>query len=174
LYVGERPAITADDVRLVFRDMAESWIFDFTGALATRQLGRALPLLHGLIAQGEPPLRLLAMLAREVRLLLLARECLDGTLRGKWRADLPFNVFQSRILPQVDAETMDAFGKSHPFVLYRRFQDAARIDGRTLRQALRQLAELDLRFKSSRGDPAMLLEVFVIDWCRGLVPHAVG
>jgi len=166
LYVGERPLITEEDVRLVFRDMAESWIFDFTGALATRQLVRALPLLRGLLAHGEPPLRLLAMIAREVRMLLVARECLDGALRGTWRGDVPFNVFQSRVLPRIDAETADAFGKAHPFVLYRRFQDAARIDARSLRQALVQLSDLDVRFKSSRGDPALLLEVFVIDWCR--------
>jgi DNA polymerase-3 subunit delta len=165
LYAGERPVITEEDVRLVFRDMAESWIFDFTGALATRQLARALPLLRGLLAQGEPPLRLLAMIARELRMLLLARECLDGALRGTWRGDMQFNVFQSRVLPRIDPETADAFGKAHPFVLYRRFQDAARIEGRRLRQALVQLADLDLRFKSSRGDPALLLEVFVMDWC---------
>ena len=127
LYVGDRASITEDDVRLVVRDMAESWIFDFTSALAARQLGRALPLLRGLIEQGEPPLRLLAMIAREVRLLLIARECLDDALRGQWRADIQFNVFQSRVLPQVDADTLEAFGKAHPFVLYRRFQDAARL-----------------------------------------------
>ena len=167
LYVGERPVVNEEDVRLVFRDMAESWIFDFTGALATRQLARALPLLRGLLAQGEPPLRLLAMIAREVRLLLVARECLDGALRGTWRGDMPFNVFQSRVMPRIDAETAEVFGKAHPFVLYRRFQDAARIDSRSLRQALVQLSDLDVRFKSSRGDPAVLLEVFVIDWCRG-------
>jgi len=150
LYVGERQTIVDDD-----------------GALATRQLTRALPLLRGLVAQGEPPLRLLAMIAREVRMLLVARECLDGPLRGKWRLDISFNVFQSRVLPHLDAQTSDAFGKAHPFVLYRRFQDAARMDSRGLRQALVQLSDLDQRFKSSRGDPALLLEVFVIDWCRG-------
>lgn len=167
LYAGDRASITGDDVRLVFRDMAESWIFDFTGALATRQLARALPLLRGLIEQGEPSLRLLAMITREVRLLLIARECLEDALRGTWRADVQFNVFQSRVLPHVDAETLEAFGKAHPFVLYRRFQDAARLSASALRTALLTLAELDARLKSSRGDPALLLEAFVIEWCRG-------
>jgi DNA polymerase-3 subunit delta len=166
LYVGERPVITADDVRAVFRDMGESWIFDFTAALASRQLAEALPLLRGLIQQGEPPLRLLAMVAREVRLLLVARECLAEALGGKWHPDTSFNVFQARILPQVDADTRQVFGNAHPFVLYRRFQDAARISARTLRDALVRLSELDVRLKSSRGDPAILLEAFVMDWCR--------
>jgi DNA polymerase-3 subunit delta len=166
LYVGERPTITEEDVRAVFRDMAESWIFDFTAALASRQPARALPLLHGLVEQGEPPLRLLAMMAREVRLLLIARECLDDALREKWRAETSFNVFQSRVLPHLDTETREAFGNAHPFALYRRFQDASNLDGRALRRALIQLSDLDVRLKSSRSDPAILLEAFVIDWCR--------
>ena len=165
LYAGDRATLTEDDVRAVVRDMAESWIFDFTSALAARQLGRALPLVRGLFEQGEPPLRMLAMIAREMRLLLIARECLDDALRGHWRADLQFNAFQSRVLPRVDADTLEAFGKAHPFVLYRRFQDAARLRAGTLRAALITLAEIDARLKSSRGDPALLLEAFVIDWC---------
>jgi len=166
LYVGEQGTIGVDDVRCTFRDMAESWIFDFTGALTARQLARALPLLRGLFEQGEPPLRLLAMIAREVRMLLLARESLESSLRGKWQADLQFNTFQSRVAPHLDADTRQAFGNAHPFVLYRRFQDASRIDIGTLRQALCKLSDLDGQLKSSRHDPAMLLEAFVIDWCR--------
>jgi len=165
LYVGEEPAITADAVRAVFRDMAESWIFDFTSALASRQLAQAFPLLRGLLAQGEPPLRLLAMVARELRLLLVARECLDDTLAGTWRAELNFGAFQARVLPHVDPATREAFGNVHPFVLYRRFQDAARIRASALRRALIQLSDIDLQLKSSRRDAAMLLEAFVLDWC---------
>jgi len=99
-------------------------------------------------------------------LLLIARECLDGTLRGQWRSDIQFNAFQSRLLPHVDADTLEAFGKAHPFVLYRRFQDAARVGTGVLRTALLRLAELDARLKSSAGDPALLVEAFVIEWCR--------
>lgn len=166
LYVGEQPVITADAVRAAFRDMAESWIFDFTSALSGGRLAQALPLLRGLVAQGEPPLRLLAMVARELRLLLVARECLDDTLAGNWRPEVTFNVFQTRLLPQVDAATREAFGNAHPFVLYRRFQDAARLSGGVLRRALIRLSEIDLQLKSSRNDAAMLLEAFVLDWCR--------
>jgi DNA polymerase-3 subunit delta len=165
LYAGDQPTITVADVRAVFPDMAESWIFDFTAALAARQLARALPLLRGLAEQGEPALRVLALIAREVRMLLLARECLDGPLQGKWRGGMPFNAFQSRLLPLVDDDSKAAFGTVHPFALYRRFQDAERVDARVLREALVRLSELDIRLKSSRSDPFMLLEAFVIDWC---------
>ena len=166
MYVGDRAGVTADDVRVVVRDMAGSWIFDFTAALASRKLAAALPLLRGLFEQGEPPLRLLGMVARELRVLLLARECLDGPARERWRADLSFGAFQTRVAPAIDGDTLAAFGKPHPFVLYRRFQDASRVSAAALRTALIRLSELDQRLKSSRGDPALLLEWFVIEWCR--------
>jgi DNA polymerase-3 subunit delta len=165
LYVGDAPAIDVDDVRCAFRDMAESWVFDFTTALATRELRRALVLLRGLLVQGEPPLRLLAMMSREVRLLLLARECLDTTLQGQWRAGAPYQAFQTRVLPLVDDDTRMAFGGAHPFALYRRFQDASKVSSAALRDALVQLSDLDVRLKSTRTDPALLLEAFVIGWC---------
>lgn len=167
LYVGSERSIGEADVRASFRDMAESWIFDFTAAFCSRAASKTVPLLRGLFAQGEPPLRLLAMIARELRLLLIARECLDGALHGQWRARVAFGEFQARLLPLVDAETQAGFGKSHPFVLYRRFQDASGLASGDLRSALVRLSEIDIRLKSAPGDPAVVLEAFVLDWCRG-------
>lgn len=166
LYVGDRPNITQADVRAVFLDMAESWIFDFTAALAERSLSKALPLLRNLLGQGEPPLRLLAMVAREVRQLLAARDAMDGPLASTWRRGTQFSAFQSRVLPAIDEATKQLFGKVHPFVLFRRFQDAERHDARRLRRALIDLADIDMRFKTGRGDPVLLLESFLIAWCR--------
>lgn len=167
LYVGDRPAIREDDVRAIFIDMAESWIFDFTSALAARRLAPALKVLVGLFDRGEPPLRLLAMIAREARLLLIARECLEGSLRGRWQRGLSYDAFQSKIVPHIDDSTKRAFGNAHPFVLFRRFQDAAGISAAVLREALVRLSDLDLQLKSSVADPVLLMEAFVLDWCRG-------
>ncbi|MCK6554482.1 hypothetical protein L6Q96_07855 [Candidatus Binatia bacterium] len=172
LYAGDRAVIDVGDVSAVVRDMGESWIFDFTSALAARQLPAAVSLLRDLLGQGEPPLRLLAMVARELRLLLLARESLDSELRGLWRTGLAFPQFQSRVLPHLDGATREAFGPAHPYVLYRRFQDAERTAAPALRGALVDLAELDRRLKSSAGLPALLLEAFVMRWCATQVGGA--
>lgn len=166
LYAGARPVIGEDDVRAVFIDMAESWIFDLTAALAARRLGAALAVLKRLFEQGEPPLRLVAMMAREVRLLLVARECLESRLRGFWQQGIAYNVFQSKVMPHLDEASKRAFGNAHPFVLFRRFQDAAAIRAPVLREALMRLSALDLQLKSSAGNPRLLVEAFVLDWCR--------
>lgn len=166
LYAAGRKRITEADVRAVVLDQAESWVFDFTGALAARDVGRALPLLRGLMEQGEPPLRLLALVAREVRILLIARESIDALGKGVWRKGTAYAVFQSRVLPEIDPQSKAAFGKIHPFALYRKFEDAAQIPSTSLRRALADLATLDVRFKSSAGDPGLLLESFVVAFCR--------
>lgn len=166
LYVGERPTIEDEDVRSVFLDMAESWIFDFTGAFSTRSAAKTVPLLRGLLDQGEPALRILAMVAREIRLLLLARESIDAGLQGVWRDGMTYAAFQTRVLPALDGATKAAFGRGHPFALFRRFEDAARIPAPRLRRALVDVADLDVRFKSTGTDPRLLLETFVIGWCR--------
>ena len=84
LYVGDAATIDEAAVRDSVRDLAESWVFDFTKALAQRQAGAAVAQLRALFAQGEHPLRLLSLIARELRLLLLARDCLRGSLAGTW------------------------------------------------------------------------------------------
>ncbi|HVN87727.1 MAG TPA: DNA polymerase III subunit delta [Candidatus Binatia bacterium] len=166
LYVGEAKTIAVADVRAAFRDMAESWIFDFTSALAAGQAATAVPLLRDLLAQGDHPLRLLAMIAREVRLLLSARDCLDGPLAGKWRAGISYATFQGRLQPLLGELGEAAFGKMHPFRIYKYLGDAARMPAAKLRAALVGLAELDAKFKTSRGNPAVLLETYVLDLCR--------
>jgi DNA polymerase-3 subunit delta len=166
LYVGDAKVITEADVRASFRDMAESWIFDFTGALAAGRAASAVPLLRDLLAQGDHPLRLLAMIAREVRSLLAARDCLDGPLAGQWRSNVSYAAFQSQLQPLLGELGAEAFGNMHPFRIFRYLGDAAKIPRTRLECALIDIAELDKKFKSSRGNPAILLETFVRDLCQ--------
>ncbi|MBI4517058.1 MAG: DNA polymerase III subunit delta [Deltaproteobacteria bacterium] len=174
LYVGAAKTITAADVEAGFRDLAESWIFDFTSALAAGQGANAVRLLRDLLGQGDHPLRLLAMIAREIRLLLAARDCLDGPLAGKWRGSVSYPVFQSRLHPLLGEMGEAAFGKMHPFRVFKYLSDAARVPARRLERALIELSNIDLKFKRSRGDPVLLLETFILDFCRPAAKTAVA
>ncbi len=166
LYVGERATIAEEDVRACMRDLAGSWIFDFTKALAQRQAATALCLLRALYAQGEHPVRLLALIARELRLLLLARDCLTDTLAGVWSPGTPFAVFRDRLWPRLSEVQRDAFGGVHPYVVYLALQNASRTSTPALQRGLLRLHELDIKFKSGAGDPRLLLEAFVLELCR--------
>lgn len=166
LYVGEAPTIDDAAVRDSVRDLAESWVFDFTKALAQRQAAAAVGQLRALFAQGEHPLRLLSLIARELRLLLLARDCLRGSLAGAWTPRTTYATFRDRLLPRLSEEEKEALGNIHPFVLFTCLQNAGRIGGRHLQRAVLALQALDVAFKSTPTDPRIRLEAFVLEFCR--------
>jgi DNA polymerase-3 subunit delta len=166
LYVGTAAAIDEPDVRASMRDLAESWIFDFTKALAQRQAGAAVGLLRALFAQGEHPLRVLSVIARELRLLLLARDCLSGSLAQTWTPRTQYTAFRDRLLPTLAPDERDAFGGIHPYVLYQLLQNAGRTTRAALERGILGLQDLDVVLKSTAVDPRVRLEAFVLDLCR--------
>ncbi|HSP99891.1 MAG TPA: DNA polymerase III subunit delta [Candidatus Dormibacteraeota bacterium] len=166
LYVGDAATIDETAVRESVRDLAESWVFDFTKALAQRQAGAAVAQLRALFAQGEHPLRLLSLIARELRLLLLARDCLRGSLAGTWTQRTTYANFRDRLLPGLSEDEKTALGGIHPFVLYQCLQNASRTTGGHLQRGMLALQDLDIAFKSTPTDPRIRLEAFVLDFCR--------
>jgi len=165
LWAGEAPVIQADDVERVTRDLAGAWIFDFTEALAKRETARAILLLRGLLGAGDHPLRLLATLHSHVRLLLVLRECLDGPWKGRWKPGTRTEAFKG-LVELLDQAEQGMLKGMHPYRLAVNTGYAARMKSERLRRGIADLAELDTRFKSSRGDPALLLEAFVMELCR--------
>ncbi len=166
LYAGDAATIDDAAVRDSVRDLAESWVFDFTKALAQRQAGAAVGQLRALFAQGEHPLRLLSLIARELRLLLLARDCLRGSLAGSWTQRTTYNTFRDRLLPTLSEDEQTALGGIHPFVLYQCLQNASRTSGAHLQRGMLALQALDIAFKSTPTDPRIRLEAFVLDFCK--------
>ena len=168
LYAGEAPIIEEADVRGSLRDLGESWIFDFTKALAQRQAPAAVGLLRALFEQGEHPLRLLSVIARELRLLLLARDCLTGSLASSWTSRTSYTVFRDRLLPTLDESERETLGGLHPYVLYQCLQNAGRTTAAALQHGILRLQELDVALKSTGIDPRLRLEAFVLDMCGGV------
>jgi DNA polymerase-3 subunit delta len=168
LYVGDAPSIEEADVRACLRDLGESWIFDFTKALAQRQAAAAVGLLRALFEQGEHPLRLLSVIARELRLLLLARDCLTGSLASTWTPRTQYTVFRDKLLPTLAESEREALGALHPYVLYQCLQNAARTSATALHRGILELQELDVALKSTAIDPRLRLEAFVLTMCGGV------
>ena len=76
-YVGPQGTVTKEDVRLLCSQSREEDIFDMVDAVGARNAQRALSLLERLL-QDLPAQYIFSMLARQVRLLVMAREVLDG------------------------------------------------------------------------------------------------
>lgn len=73
-YTYGREGITAEDVDAICTVRTENKIFDMINAIAEKKQKRALDLYEDLLSLKEPPLRILALLARQFNLLLQVKD----------------------------------------------------------------------------------------------------
>ncbi|MFH1263537.1 MAG: DNA polymerase III subunit delta [Pseudomonadota bacterium] len=131
------PATTIDEkmVAELVLETAEANIFEFTDQVVERRTGEALHTMDRLIATGTPPLVLLTMLTRHLRIL--------------WKAN---HHTKSR----TNRNELPAILGVPPFAVSRYMDQARSFQTPTLKQALSELGNLDRDLKSS-GLPAKLL-----------------
>lgn len=160
LYVGERTSIRAEDVTAIFTDEGANWIFDLTRAIADREAVVALAHLGRLIAQGEHPLKLLGMIAAEVRRLFSARQLIENELRGYWRRGMTYDQYQQNVIKQrVPMLTRN------PYADYMCFQRADKFSISALRHHMDEIYAADLCLKSSGGNPRLIMERLILEMC---------
>jgi len=144
IYVEERQRITSEDINAITPQSIETSIFDLLGAVANRSSGKAIQALREVLRK-EPALKVLAMLVRQVRLLL---GCDALRSRGGNVADAP-----------------SALGIS-PYEAQKVWQQSVRLSTKQLSKALSECLNTDLALKTGGGDPGLLLEIMVIKFCE--------
>jgi DNA polymerase-3 subunit delta len=148
-YVGPGATITVEDVRQLSAQVQEARIFDLTDALAQRNRKQALDLLHDLLADGEPPLKLISTITSQIRSLLLVKELAENGLR----------------ISQIVSATGMA-----PFVAEKALRQIGRFSPSQLEGAYRQLLATDAALKRSRLTPDMALDLLVVTLCGDFQP----
>ncbi len=143
LYAGKGATITVEDVRLLSAQVQEARIFDLTDALAQRNRKQALNILHDLLADGEPPLKLISTITSQVRSLLLVKELAQKGMRG----------------PQI-ASTLGIA----PFIADKSLRQVGNFSVPQLESAYRQLLATDAALKRSRLTPEMALDLLVVNF----------
>jgi len=141
LYADGRP-VTAEDVRTLVSQAREASIFDLVDCVGRRETDRALRLLHRLLDAGEAPLYLLAMLARQVRILMQVSELRAQGLGQK--------------------ETADRL-KLHPYVVGKGWVQAQNFDMAQLEAAHHRLVETDWSIKTGKMGDLLALDMLVVD-----------
>ena len=142
-YVGDGGTITVDDVRTLSAQVQEARIFDLTDALAQRNQKQALTILHDLLADGEPPIKLISTISSQVRSLLLVKELSQQGMRS----------------PQI-ASTIGIA----PFVADKVARQVGKFTAAQLEVAYRQLLATDASLKRSRMTPEMALDLLVVSF----------
>jgi DNA polymerase-3 subunit delta len=141
LYAGDDRRIALEDVRVMvpYVESADV-IFQMVDALGQRDPRQAAAYLHRLLAVGEHPLRIFGMVVRQFRLLMQVRWLMDQ--------HYPQQQIVSRL-------------KLHPFVVRKVHGQAARFTPVQLRDAYRQLKEIDLAIKKGQVPQETALDLLI-------------
>lgn len=99
LYVGDRPAITPDDVTSVLERSKQDPIYELTGAVSDRNPKASLMLLDSLIQSGLHYLQVFTAIVNQLRKLLTVKAFLESPHGRVWQSGMPYNVFTSRVIP---------------------------------------------------------------------------
>jgi DNA polymerase-3 subunit delta len=141
-FVNFARPIQPEDVEALTPYVAQADIFALVDAIGQQQGKRAATLLRRKLEAGEEPLYLLVMITRQIRLLIQVREKLDQGYR----------------LDQVADEV-----KLHPYVAEKLARQAVNFDLPQLEEVHRQLLETDVAIKTGQIDPAVALDLLVIE-----------
>ena len=81
LFVGEKKEIIRDNVEEVISSVREESVFELVDHIGNQKLYEALMTLSQLLKSGEQPLKLLALVARQLRMIRKARLLLDQGMK---------------------------------------------------------------------------------------------
>lgn len=145
LYCGGK-AISLDAVESLLAQTRHRSIFELTNAVGRGELRKALLIIHQMHQAKEPALRILAMLARHLRQLSSAHECVE-------RGDNEKKI----------AETIGV----HPFFVKDLVQQAKRFERKRLIKMHQALYGVDKMLKSSKLNGSIVMDRLVISLCAG-------
>ena len=143
-YVNWARPITSQDVEAVCIVTSQQSVFDFVDALSNGNGKSAQHLLHRLL-ETEDPFSLWGMVVRQFRLLIQAREILDG--RGN-QNDV------ARVLGV------------HPFVAEKATQQATRFSIESLENIYRKLLKIDEGVKTSKVTLDLAMDTLLVELTR--------
>jgi DNA polymerase III subunit delta len=143
-YVNWARPVTTQDVEAVCIVTSQQSVFDFVDALANGNGKSAQHLLHRLL-ENEDPFSVWGMVVRQFRLLIQAREILDG--RGN------------------KDDVTRALGV-HPFVAEKTTQQAARFSMEVLERIYHQMLDIDEGVKTGRVTLDLSLDTMVMELTR--------
>lgn len=135
-------AVTEEDVRALVSFAREPSVFAMVDATIEGRPRDALDLLQRLLAEGEPPQRLLTMVARQYRLLIQTKELMGKRLRA----------------PEIAGRL-----RMKGFAAQKLIQQAPAYSIERLRTAYRMLLDADLSIKRGQFDEETALQLLLVE-----------
>ena len=151
LYVGER-RIEENDVKTVVSYVQQASVFAMADAIIEFDMQRAETLLQQLLNEGGTPTQLLAMLNRQMRLVVRARD-----------------LRQQRV---PESEIRSRLGLSADWLVRKTLEQAGRYTLPRIRQVYEQLLETDLAIKTGKYEGELALVILIAELCQTQKPVA--
>ncbi|GCE48533.1 DNA polymerase III delta subunit [Thermosporothrix hazakensis] len=142
-YVGDNGTITVSEIEKLSAQVQEAKVFDLTDALARRNRKQALNILHDLLSDGEPPIKLISLIISQVRSLLLVKELAHKGMR--------------------DGQIASTLGMA-PFIAKKTLGQVNNFTPQQLENTYRKLLETDAALKRSRLTPEMALDMLILSF----------
>jgi DNA polymerase-3 subunit delta len=135
---------------LVSRTLEQN-VFVLVEKVTKRQIAEALQVFYDLLENNEEPLKILALLASQFRLLY----------QVKWLMSRGYGQQQIASILKV-----------HPFRIKLAMGQAALFSEQELTAAVRQIAEADYEMKSGAMDRQLVMELLLMRWNEGVFTKA--
>lgn len=160
LYVGERRDITVEDIReLGVTRVREEAFWELGSAVVDRDLNGALWYLHDAFDHGRHPIAVLGGISSALRKAVQVRSIADRHAVRRGTRNLPEAVVD-------DIAALRPGRRPHPFALLKEWERSlAWPDAESILGGLSACRDADLHLKTSRGDPALVVERLVVRLC---------
>ncbi len=144
-YCMDREVVTPADVDAVCTQRVSNRIFEMVAAIAEKRQQEALDMYHDLLTLKEPPMGILALIARQFNLMLQVKE-----LQMK-------NIHSRQIAEKVGLA---------PFIVQKYEKQASRFKMRELKEALSACVAADEAVKMGRLNDVLSIELLIIERSR--------
>ncbi|ANE47279.1 DNA polymerase III subunit delta [Paenibacillus swuensis] len=141
LYVGKEGTITGDIVENMVVRSTEQNVFLMIEELAQLRTEKAMRIFYDLLKMREEPIKLIALIARQFRIMLQVKE-----------------MTQQGYSQQQTAQQLSL----HPYGVKVAAEQGRKFEMKRLASILSELAELDYRMKSGKIDKVLGLELFLL------------
>lgn len=144
-YAMDKEIIEAVDIEAICTQRVSNRIFDMVAAIAEKRQKEALDMYHDLLTLKEPPMGILALIARQFNLMLQVKELQQKGMGGR--------------------QIADKVGLA-PFIVQKYERQASRFKMRELKDALSACVEADEAVKSGRLNDVLSVELLIIERSR--------
>ncbi|MGE6629237.1 DNA polymerase III subunit delta [Bacillus sp. NPDC077027] len=144
-YIGERNEIELTDVNQLVARSLEQNIFELINRIVNRNRTEAMQMFYDLLKQNEEPIKILALISSQFRLIMQTKYFAQ---QGYGQKQIASNI------------------KVHPFRVKLAMDQARLFSEEELKSIVKQLSTIDYEMKTGKKDKQLLLELFLMRLLR--------